>query len=345
MSVIDVRHKEDSWGKIILLKCDVCLCSFEVRYQKHVIERDFHSCSRKCKNTSLKEGGYLHKKTQETCEKKYGVSCVFQSEEIKSRITNTFLEKYGVVNPGQVTTIREKVKNTVRSRYGKDSVLSLPTVRLKSKKTNLKKYGFENPTQSSEVKEKVKQTNIQKYGYAYSFQNEEIRKHAQECMLRRHGSKHGWQVPRLRAKMLESQIKNGTFVTSKTELQFFELLKFAFGEENVIHGKRVNKWPIDFYVTNTNVHYQFDGDYWHGLDRDRTTLESSTNRRDKAILGKMKNDLEQNEWFSLNGFRLVRVSESSYHSFLRGDLSILSLLTGYVSINMDVKITPSLLTS
>lgn len=84
-------------------------------------------------------------KTAEYVENKYGVSNVFQLDDIKEKLGKTNIEKYGVANPFSSELIKEKIK-----------------------KTNLEKYGVEYATQSEIIKEKTKQTIMEKYGTPYS---------------------------------------------------------------------------------------------------------------------------------------------------------------------------------
>ena len=81
------------------------------------------------------------KKVEETNLKRYGVSNVFQSEEVKSKIKETFICKYGVDHPMKNDSYRDDMRQKVRSKYGVDSTLQLEEVKEKIKSTNLEKYG------------------------------------------------------------------------------------------------------------------------------------------------------------------------------------------------------------
>ncbi len=71
----------------------------------------------------------------------------------------------------------------------------------------------------------------------------------------------------------------------------------------VEHTVYVNGWSIDVYVPEINVYFQFDGIYWHGLDRPISEIV------DKKILKKVERDRQQIEWFSKNSMNLVRINE------------------------------------
>ena len=79
----------------------------------------------------------------------------------------------------------------------------------------------------------------------------------------------------------------------------------------------MNKWPIDFYVKDNDTYIQFDGEYWHGLDRPLDEIAKFKTPRDRTILRKYQIDREQVEWFRSTGKRLLRITDQQ---FARGDL-------------------------
>lgn len=98
--------------------------------------------------------------------------------------------------------------------------------------------------------------------------------------------------------------------SSKAKARFSELLRERFGE--VKHQKWVNGWPIDFYIPSIDTYVQFDGVYWHGLDRPIEVIRASNLVRDKAIVKKWETDRVQDAWFTSNGLRLIRVTDVQF---------------------------------
>lgn len=89
--------------------------------------------------------------------------------------------------------------------------------------------------------------------------------------------------------------------TSGGETALAEELSVIFGR--VDRFVWVNGWSIDAYVRSIDTYVQYDGIYWHGLDR---PIEENTNVK---IVRKYFRDREQVAWFSEHGLKLVRITE------------------------------------
>lgn len=106
--------------------------------------------------------------------------------------------------------------------------------------------------------------------------------------------------------------RNGSYASSAWEREFEQYLVARFGDHDVERQASVNGWKIDFKVRSLDTYVQFDGEYWHGLDRPHKQLRASASQRDKAILGSWKRDRDQDAWFAANGLRLVRVTDRQF---------------------------------
>lgn len=73
-------------------------------------------------------------------------------------------------------------------------------------------------------------------------------------------------------------------------------------------------WVIDFYIKTIDTYLQFDGVYWHGLDRPIDEIRQSDKGRDKAIYRKWLVDRQQEKWFKDQGKRLVRITDKQFLS-------------------------------
>lgn len=108
----------------------------------------------------------------------------------------------------------------------------------------------------------------------------------------------------------ETMKRNGSYFNSKSEDAFYEWLVLQFG--NVERQVVVNKWPIDFYVKSIDTYVQFDGEYWHGLDRSLEEIMRFKTPRDRTILLKYQIDRRQDEWFHKNNLKLIRVTDKQF---------------------------------
>lgn len=118
-------------------------------------------------------------------------------------------------------------------------------------------------------------------------------------------------------KQLTSVMKNGT-MSSKGEDVLFELLKTQYPETKRFiwfHPSQTgskNLWNIDFFIPEIKTYVQFDGVYWHGLDRPIEIIRESNSKRDKTIYKKWSTDHEQDAWFEKTNRRLIRVTDIDF---------------------------------
>lgn len=195
--------------------------------------------------------------------------------------------------------IYEKVRSTFMDHYGTSSLGASLEIRRKIEATNLQKYGAKNVLGSKQIREKRKQTMIERYGAENSMNCEQIKaKYDFRTMaVRRH------------QKMKE----NGTYAHSRIEDRFYEALCRQFSEADIERPKIVNrKWPIDFYIRSVDVYVQFDGVYWHGLDRPLDVIKEFKTPRDRVIYQKFITDCEQKSWFAEQNLKLVRVTDREF---------------------------------
>jgi hypothetical protein len=100
---------------------------------------------------------------------------------------------------------------------------------------------------------------------------------------------------------------------SKPERGFRYVLEQKFGREDVMVQQLIKrKWSIDFYVMSINVYVQFDGVYWHGLDRSIEVIKASTQPRDMSIYKKWVKDRELDAYAIKNGMTLIRVTDIEF---------------------------------
>lgn len=110
----------------------------------------------------------------------------------------------------------------------------------------------------------------------------------------------------------ETMKRNGSYFNSRSEDAFYGWLVGRFGEDDVERQVVVSKWPIDFHVKSIDTYVQFDGEYWHGLDRPLEEIMKFKTPRDQTIMRKFQIDREQDVWFAENSLRLIRVTDKQF---------------------------------
>jgi len=202
-------------------KCLTCgnktkLLSIKNGYQKYCCRQcayDSPIRSNTIKNTCLKRYGVsnvfkseeIKNKSKVTCLKRYGTEFANQSRLIKDKIVRTNLKRYGVKNPQQNKKVKNKTKRTNLKIYGFENPASCRKIKEKAKKTNLKRYGVENPQQNIEIQNKTKRTNLKRYGSECTFSSSLVKKKIVQTTLERYGVKHNSQNKSINKKQIETR--------------------------------------------------------------------------------------------------------------------------------------------
>lgn len=152
---IPIEHLPIGSGQKVEVKCDVCGCEKEIKYQdynKNISKYGIYSCSRKC----------AQQKVEITNLEKYGCKAPAQSKDVLNKMMATKFDKYG--DPTFVNV--EKIKSTSLKRYG---IIGYNN-REKCKNTKFKNHG--DPFYTN--REKAEQTMEERYGEKYSAHIKEI---------------------------------------------------------------------------------------------------------------------------------------------------------------------------
>lgn len=185
-------------NKKVVLICDYCGAETVkpnklIKSQNLIVNKD---CCFKCR----------HKKSNDVCLSKYGVSNIFQAPETIEKIKSTNIEKYGVDNYSKTAEFKEKCKDTSLKNYGVEHGAQSPETQRKRKSTIKEKYGVEFISQSPEIKEKVKATNLERYGAEQFLSSEEGRKKSKQGMLDKHGVENAFNMPGFKDKSIETSL-------------------------------------------------------------------------------------------------------------------------------------------
>lgn len=184
--------------------------------------------------------------------------------------------------------------------HGAENVFASEAVQEKIRRINIDRYGVDNPMKSKVIQQRASETCTVHYGVPYPMQSEEVRK------------KYDWKSCAI--KCHETMKERGLYGKSKVEDEFYSLLVSEFGSENIERQKLIERWSIDFYVKSIDTYIQFDGVYWHGLDRPLEVIAELKHPRDKVIMSTVKRDKRQNNWFSKSGLCLVRVTDKEFQN-------------------------------
>ena len=266
VNVLDLPKASNVKVKVV---CDICGCESEVLYY-YVNENISNGTLITCGSNSCK-----HKKSEDTCIKKYGVKNVAQSQEVQNKIKDTNLKRYGYESAMQNKEIQNKREETNLERYGYKCPLQSQEIQNKSKATNLERYGYKYPLQSQEIQNKSKATNLERYGVENAAQseiiknkmkdtckekygaenaakNEIIKNKIKDTCKERYGVEYAMQNEEIKNKALDSFQFNHTGPSSRAQRYINYILN---GNLN----KRICGSLVDIYIEKENIIIEHDG--------------------------------------------------------------------------------------
>lgn len=117
-------------------------------------------------------------------------------------------------------------------------------------------------------------------------------------------------MPKKRARSQRSLWRKKKFI-SAPEKRLGQLLRDHFGADQVESQKKLQRWPIDFYIKSLDLYVQLDGEHWHGLDRpiNEIRLTAKRSKHDRVILRKIKSDLRLKLFCQSNKISLIRITD------------------------------------
>lgn len=231
------------------------------------------------------------------------------------------IARYGAAGTFAVPTLASSVRQTMKEAYGEEFPQRTDAVVSKMKETNIQRWGVECPVHSSELSGAIAERNQERWGTAHPIAAPAVREKIRTTMQARYGVESFTETgiptqrsstPEATSKRLSTLKDRGLLMHSHVELECLDVLRTVF--QHVMHSVVVNGWSIDFYVHDVDVYVQFDGTYWHGLDRPIEEIAGSDSPCDAAIHRKWQRDREQDEWFPSHGKCLVRITEEQWKS-------------------------------
>ncbi|KKL26602.1 hypothetical protein LCGC14_2393670, partial [marine sediment metagenome] len=141
----------------------------------------------------------------------------------------------------------------------------------KYRETCLENFGVDSFPKTEQWSTKTIETNLERYGFANSFSNPDARAKQQQTMIERYGERFAVQVPELNEKRLNTLeerhgVRNPGYLNSDDpSAESQEWLDYL----GVPIEQR--EWPIpntpyvaDAYDPETNIIYEYNGDFYHG---------------------------------------------------------------------------------
>lgn len=300
-----------------IIECDHCKIIFERALKPKTV---YQFCSKACSIESNKVGILASYANEQ--HTKY--MSEHQLEWLES-IKQSNLIKYGVEWSWQHPAVQAKRKNTLLDRYGVDHNFKMPECIAKREETFLKIYGHINPINHNEdVINKSKATLLARYGAEHISQTEYFIEKCKQTSQQHYGTDSPMQSDIVKSKFdfhtmwkkaHETKKKNGTYKSSRKENEFHSSLSELFisvVRQETINYVGNNMWSIDFYIEDIDTYIQFDGAYWHGLDRPLEEIKNSNSERDKRIYEGYIKDRAQDEWFRENNLKLIRITDKQF---------------------------------
>jgi len=219
-------------------------------------------------------------------------ACKFKSwksgGKLAKQVAESNIDKYGVSSPMKLKEVQNQRKRNFQDKYGEDvtSPLAVPGAKERRRKTHMERYGVEETFQSKEMLEKRVKTWMKNYGQNHP------------------------PIDKWLAAIELSMTNDPNKWSSRGEEKMCDDLAKVYGE--VVRQKRINRWPIDAYIPSIDLYVQYDGEYWHGLDRPIEVIRESTSERDEAICAHWENDREQEKWCQENDINLMRITDKEY---------------------------------
>lgn len=178
---------------------------------------------------------------KQTLQEKYGVTNVFQLQDVKEKIKNTNFEKYGVYHPTQSDIIKDKIKKNNNCKYGKDVYRGSDAYYVKL--MGIDKFSVFSDTESLyNLYLNECETNISVLSKLFNMSD---------------------------TAMINYFRKNNLDVlyyynTSKQEIDLYESLK-SFYAGDILRNVRnvISPKELDIYIPKYNLAIELCGAYWH----------------------------------------------------------------------------------
>ena len=326
----------------VIARCDECNSWFvKSGMNTKKLKQEYMFCNNECQRKS-QSSGVLKEKKRRVFLEKYGVDNPSSCLEVQDKKRKNSIDKHGC-NFSSLPEVKAKRKATWIKNYGCDNPNKSPEIMAKRRATTLKKYGCEDYLGTQEARDYLKNYSVETYGVDHFMKSQEYRDIKEKDFFDRHGVKNPLQLEEVKDKVratcmakygVDNALKtdkartafylalnNNTNLSSKIEDEFFECLQEYGTEHGYTVQHQVNikdRWIIDFYIPELDTYIEFDGVFWHGINKTIEELQEHVNKSRtktgiwKGILNNKHKDAKVNKWFEVCGKKLVRITDEEY---------------------------------
>jgi hypothetical protein len=167
------------------------------------------------------------------------------------------------------------------------------------------------------ILDQIRKEGFQKrLGVDYPQQSKKVRQNSINACLQKYGVENVQQVHSIKQQSCETflnTMKGRGLWISKSEDLFFEKLNDHYLNDIIRQKylKGVHRF-IDFYIPSLDTYIQFDGSYWHGLDRPIEELKNSDTPMDKKILNGWMKDRKLDEYCQEMNIKLIHITDDEF---------------------------------
>lgn len=339
-------------AKKAIFKCDHASCGKE--YERYLGKLGTsHFCSRECAHKEKKLGGLINLAAQATWQKTLGCDNSLKSLKVREAGKKKLIELFGVDNYAKSEQSRAECRSRNDEKFkelreekkrrklqkqidrafdgpllckcdgiGCDAVFFRIRSKMSSSFGNFcsRKCSANHPSVLKQIEVSV----IQSTGTKHPRSTVKARQAAKHTMLSKYGVENPFQLEKAKIATAtpaacrarhETMKKNGNYArkSSFVEEEFLQCLVGLFID--VKHHEFVHKWDVDFYVKSIDTFIQFDGVYWHGLDRPIEVIGEFRNPRDRTIHATFFRDRLQDEYFRSSNLKLIRFTDREFKNW------------------------------
>lgn len=253
----------------------------------------------------------FRERARQTIREVYGVDNVSQSEVIKARKRESSMRRYGVPSTALDPDVRRRQLETLRRNYpdlpaDARGPFNAPSVQAAARATHLARHGVENPFARDDVKDQIRQTVREHYGVDNVMESVEIR-----------------------ARVMDTKRKNGTFTTSSSEDALYELLVEYVDQNDMTVVRQYcdeDRYPFaaNFYIPERDLFIELNGSWLHGghwyesdCEMDQQTVEIWRTKGEqseyyrKALKTWTERDVRKREAARMSGLNYVTLWDGS----------------------------------
>jgi len=186
----------------------------------------------------------------------------------------------------------------------------------------MEKYGTKNHMQSKDfIRDTFEQVFMKKYGVKNPQQIASVKAKTVATCLKRYGVDNPGKLPQALKGRHDALVRNAEQMTSKPEDILYGQLRETFGQQAIVRQKMIEFtkgkfWFIDFYIKPIDTYIQFDGLFYHGLDRPIEEIKRLGQSKPlfKNIARAHTKDKAQNTWFKNRNMKLLRITDKQFFS-------------------------------